>query len=97
MIYGIEIWSAKPAWLELSVEQRGAYMNNVGAAMEQMTKDGIKMLTWSYNDPATDERAKYDYFAIWTFPNQEIANGFFATVKGAGWYKYFDQINTMVE
>jgi len=95
MIYGIEIWNAKPAWLQLSVEERGDYMGKVGSAMEQMASNGIKALTWSFNDPATDEKADYDYFALWTFPSQELADGFFATVKGAGWYNYFDQVNLM--
>jgi hypothetical protein len=32
MIYGIEIWNVKLAWLQLSVEERGDYMGKVGAA-----------------------------------------------------------------
>jgi hypothetical protein len=45
MIYGIEIWNVKLAWLQLSVEERGDYMGKVGAAMEQMASNGIKALT----------------------------------------------------
>ncbi len=95
MIYGIEIWNAKQAWLDLSPNKRGEFMAQVGGAMEGMIADGIKILTWSFNDPATDEKAAYDYFALWSFPTQELADGFFSTVKGAGWYNYFEQVNLM--
>ena len=35
--------------------------------------------------------------AIWTFPNQEAADGFQQLVEGAGWYNYFEQVNIMGE
>ena len=95
MIYFIEAWNAKPAWLELSKEERGAYMNQVGAAIGGLLEAGVKVLTWSVNDPATTKRATFDYFAIWTFPNQESADEFQKLVEGAGWYEYFEQQNLM--
>ena len=95
MIYFIEIWNAKPAWKALSIEERGAYMNQVGGHIQGLLEKGVKVLTWSNNDSGTSHRADFDYFAIWTFPDQEKAHSFQALVEGAGWYNYFEQSNLM--
>ncbi len=97
MIYFIEIWNAKQAWLDLSMEERGNYMNQVGAHIQGLLDKGVKVLTWSNNKQETTHRANYDYFAIWTFPDQATADGFQALVEGAGWYNYFEQTNLMGE
>ena len=97
MIYFVEFWNTTDAWHALSTEERGAYMNQVASATQSLIEQGVEVLTWSKNDPATDQRAAYDYFAIWTFPNQEIADVFQQTVAQAGWYTYFEQVNTMGE
>jgi len=95
MIYFIEIWNAKPAWKALSAEERGNYMNQVGAHIQGLIEKGVKILTWSHNEGNTSERAPYDYFAIWSFPDPETADGFQQLVAGAGWYNYFEQVNLM--
>jgi len=95
MIYIIETWSVKPAWLALSTEERGNYMNQVGAAIQDLVAKGVKVLTWSNNDASTAKRSNNDYFAIWTFPDQATADGFLQVVEGAGWYNYFEQKNLM--
>ena len=93
MIYYIEIWNAKPSWKALPVEDRAAYMNQVGAHIQGLIQKGVKILTWSVNEASTSQRANYDYFAVWTFPDQESADEFQKLVEGAGWYNYFDQVN----
>lgn len=95
MIYFVELWNAKPEWLALSVEERGNYMAQIGPHIQDLLDKGTKVLTWSDNDESTDYRGNYDYFAIWSFPNQETANGFQELVAGAGWYNYFEQVNAM--
>jgi len=54
---------------------------------------GAEILTWSINDEDTSHRADCKYFAIWKFPNNEVASLFQNAVSDAGWYQYFDQIN----
>ena len=95
MIYFIEIWNAKPAWTALSAEERANYMGQIGPHIQGLMEKGVKILTWSNNDSATSQRANYDYFAIWSFPDQETANGFQELVEAAGWYNYFEQVNLM--
>ncbi|MEL6592227.1 MAG: DUF6616 family protein [Bacteroidota bacterium] len=95
MIYFIEIWNATPAWHALSTEERADYMGQVGSHIQNLLDQGVKVLTWSNNDSATSHKAAYDYFAIWSFPTQELADGFQQLVEGAGWYNYFEQVNLM--
>ncbi len=95
MIYFIELWNAKQAWLDLTPAERGEYMQQVGGHIQGLIEQGVKILTWSINDANTSHRANYDYFAVWTFPNQEMADSFQQLVEGAGWYNYFEQVNVM--
>lgn len=95
MIYFIEQWNAKPAWKALPTEKRAEYMTQVGAAIQGLMEKGVKILTWSANDNLTSHRAGYDYFAIWSCPDQAIADGFQQLVSDAGWYNYLEQTNLM--
>ncbi|MGZ3915017.1 MAG: DUF6616 family protein [Flavisolibacter sp.] len=95
MITYVELWKAKQAWLDLPKEERGTYMNALGPAIQQLMENGAQILSWGTNEAATFTRAEYDYFAVWTFPNREAAQGFEKMVEGAGWYNYFDQVNVM--
>lgn len=95
MIYFIELWNAKPEWIALTKEERATYMQNVGGAIQGLLEQGVKVLSWSKNDEATTKRTGYEYFAIWGFPSQEIAESFQQLVEGAGWYNYFEQVNAM--
>lgn len=93
MKYYIEAWSAKQAWLDLSVEERAAYMGQVGPAIQQFLDQGVEIITWSDNDGDTYERLEYDFFAVWKFPTDELAKSFEELVTAAGWYNYFGQVN----
>ena len=95
MIYFVEYWNVKPAWHALSTQARAEYMEQVGAAIQGLIEQGVQVLTWSKNDENTAQKANYDYFAIWGFPNQATADHFQALVEGAGWYNYFEQVNMM--
>ena len=93
MKFYVEVWSAKQAWLDLSIEDRGAYMAQVGPAIQQLLEQGVEIITWGENDTDTVERLGHDFFAVWKFPTDELAKSFEALVTGAGWYNYFDQLN----
>ena len=95
MITYIELWKAKQAWINLSKEERGAYMTALGPAIQQLTEAGVQIISWGVNDASTFSKAGYDYFAVWSFPTEEGAKGFEKIVEGAGWYNYFDQVNLM--
>ncbi|WP_147201514.1 DUF6616 family protein [Segetibacter aerophilus] len=89
----VELWKAKAAWNDLSKEERGNYMNALGPAIQQLLDNGVKIISWGVNDSSTYNRVDYDFFAVWTFPNDEATQSFEKMVEGAGWYNYFDQVN----
>lgn len=93
MIYFVEMWNARQEWLALSEEERANYMNQIGPHIQGLIEKGVKVLTWSDNAPNTSKRADFDYFAIWSFPDQATADEFQQLVENAGWYQYFDQVN----
>ena len=93
----IELWKAKEEWLKLSQEERGAYMTALGPAIQQLVESGVQIVSWGENDAATFNKIDYDFFAVWTFPDENSVQQFEQLVEGAGWYNYFEQVNAMGE
>ena len=91
----IELWKAKQAWTDLSQEERGNYMTQLGPAIQQLVESGVEIINWGAIDKTTYNKVDYDFFAVWKFPSQESAESFEKLVEGAGWYNYFDQVNAM--
>lgn len=91
----IELWKATQAWIDLSKDERGNYMNQLGPAIEQMVESGVEILNWGSIDQSTYKKVDYDFFAVWKFPSIESAESFEKLVEGAGWYNYFEQVNAM--
>jgi hypothetical protein len=89
----VELWNARPEWLALSDEERGNYMQQVGAGMGELAKAGIEVVTWAVNDPDTSHRCGYEYLAVWKMPDSKAVKLFEETVEQAGWYNYFEQVN----
>lgn len=95
MITYIELWKANQAWIDLSTDDRAAYMTALGPAIQNLLESGVQIVSWGSNENATFSKADYDYFAVWTFPDTAAAQGFEKMVEGAGWYNYFSQVNAM--
>lgn len=95
MITYIELWKSKQTWKDLSADEKGNYLAALGPAIQQLMEAGVQIVSWGKNEAGTFNRAAYDYFAVWTFPNAETATQFEQMVDGAGWYNYFDQVNAM--
>ncbi len=97
MIYFIELWNPTKKWLALSEEDRANYVQNVSKSIAALKEQGAEIITWSVNKKETSKRSPYDYFAIWKFPTQELADYFQQGIDNAGWYEYFDQVNIQGE
>lgn len=95
MITYIELWKAKQSWIDLSKEERANYMNGLGPAIQQLLDNGVQIISWGAADTSTVKRVDYDYFAVWTFPNEQSTKDFENLVESAGWHSYFDQVNAM--
>jgi hypothetical protein len=89
----VECWKARPEWLAQNKETRAAYMAQLGKGIDALIKAGAEIVSWSINDPGISNRAPFDYFAVWKFPDREVAKGFEEIIMQSGWYNYFDQVN----
>jgi hypothetical protein len=89
----IEQWKYKQTWLNLSLVDRQVFVSNIGAAVEELAKQGITTLGFGFNNAETDRRADFDFFAVWQCTTQQGANAFLAAVKGSGWYDFFEHQN----
>ncbi len=89
----IELWKEKESWRKLSQQERSNYVNQLGPHIQTLIAGGVEIVCWGANEKSTDQRADYDFFAVWKFPNQEMVNQFEKLVEGSGWYNYFVQVN----
>lgn len=93
----LELWRPKPAWLEMSEDERGAYIDSIGPSIEGLLQAGVELVGIGTVDPGTDQRADYDYWAVWRLPSEELVGRFEQAVRQDGFYDYFEQINARGE
>jgi len=93
MITYIELWKIKDTWKELSQLERQNYLQKMALTLPDMINQGVEILDWGSNDLDTNQRAGYDFFAIWRFPDKSRAVELEKLLHQAQWYHYFDQIN----
>ncbi len=90
----VEQWNVTQKWMELSKEDRRAYMNKVGEAINDLKKAGVENLGWAMNDEHTPYRSEYRYMAVWKLPTLEDVKRLEQSIEEAGWHKYFSQVNS---
>ncbi|OKS85729.1 DUF6616 family protein [Mucilaginibacter polytrichastri] len=93
MKYFIELFTPTQAWLDLSKQERAAYLNHVNDFSKGLMDQGVVIVSMSENDQDTLHRAEYDFFVIWTIPTDELANAVQELMAGSDWFTYFDQLN----
>ena len=89
-----EIWKAKPAWLELSPEERRRFFDEkVHPFLGKMLEAGAEFLGCAINDNTGTERIDYRYMAVWKLPDKAFSDNLEAGAKEMGFLDYFDQAN----
>lgn len=97
MITFIELWKANENWKQTSMTERSEYLSKMQPSIPAFLDKGATIIGWGQNDKAVDCKANYDYFAIWSFPDEDLALQFKTLLQDANWYHYFDQINVCGE
>lgn len=90
----VEQWNVTKEWMDLSKEDRRAYMNKVSDSITQMSRDGLENLGWAMNDEHTPYRSDYRYMAVWKLPDLDAVESLEKGIEEAGWHKYFSQVNS---
>lgn len=89
-----EIWKAKPAWYELSNEERAQFFTEkINPVLMNTMKNGAEILGTAVNNNSGEQRMDYQYMAVWKFPDKESSEHLEKVAKEAGFLKYFDQVN----
>jgi hypothetical protein len=88
-----EMWQAKQSWLDLPIEDRVDFMNNVGQSIGRLTELGVHNVGFAIIDPETPHGTGDRYTAVWTMPCKAVMAEFERTVEADGFYDYFEQIN----
>ena len=95
MITYIELWKAKPTWIDLPKEEKIKYTTSLGPFIQQLIDNNVQIVSWGFNEATAFNRIDYDYFAVWSFPDTVAALNFQQMVIDVGWYEYFDQVNVI--
>ncbi len=90
----LEEWNVTQKWMDLSKEDRRAYMDKVGEAINDLSKAGVENIGWAMNDEHTPYRSDYRYMAVWKIPTLEVVERFEKGIEEAKWHKYFSQVNS---
>ena|ERR1700704_4834724 len=94
----IELWRPRDSWVELSPEQRGEWMQNVGPSIQAMLGAGVAYLGGGRTEAGDKHRDDtHDFFAVWTMPDDEVRQAFEGAIERSGWYDYFEQLNVTGE
>lgn len=93
MKYFIELFTPKQAWLDLSKEERAAYLTHVNDSSKELMDQGVAIVSMNENDQDTIHRVDYNFFVIWTIPTDELADAVQKLMVSERWFNYFDQVN----
>ena len=89
-----EIWKAKPAWYELSSEERARFFNEkINPVLMETLQNGAEILGTAVNNNTGEQKMDYQFMAVWNFPNKQSSDDLEKVAKEAGFLKYFDQVN----
>lgn len=89
----VELWKARPAWLELTKEERKLWFETLLGLLQKQLESGVEPLGFAQNDDDTPLSADYDFVGAWKMPDKETAEKFEKFVEDAGWHNYFEQVN----
>jgi hypothetical protein len=92
----VEQWTPKQLFIEASAQERESLFGKVGAAMPQLEAAGVTCLGWGRAQAAPNS-TEHDWIAVWQMTSTAAVAEFFEAVAAAGWYDYFDQVNTLSE
>jgi hypothetical protein len=89
----VELWKIRPAWLELSKDERKSWFDKLLGSLQEQLQSGVEPLGLAQNDNDTPLSAGFDFVAAWKMPSKEIAQQFERFVEDAGWHNFFEQVN----
>lgn len=93
MHYLLELYSPKPAWLELDGAARQAYFAMVAGGMAALSGMGAEALAMGAIDGGKLHGAPQQFYAVWRFPDEAGLDALLAGIAATGWHAYFETLN----
>lgn len=91
--YLAELYTPKPAWLDLSDDQRQEFLAAIGSAMPALSTLGVEALALGRVDQTKLYSAPQTFFAVWRCPDAAALDAFVSGVAQSGWHDYFETVN----
>jgi hypothetical protein len=89
-----ELWRFRPAWLELSDEERKSWMDELLVGIANQLGSGVEVVGFVTNDEDTPHSSGFDFLAVWKMQDKETAQRFENFVEESGLHDYYEQVNT---
>jgi len=88
-----EHWSARPAWLTLSIDERIRFLDRLGPAMDRLLASGATLIGVVLRESRLLHRDDAQYLALWRMPEGASQIDMLeSALAAAGWYAYFDPV-----
>ncbi|MBN7761641.1 hypothetical protein JYP52_10870 [Nitratireductor aquibiodomus] len=91
--YLAELYTPKPAWLDLSESERQEFFTGIGSAVPALSALGVEALALGKVDQTKRHAAPQTFFAIWRCPDDAALDALISGIAQSGWHDYFDTIN----
>ena len=91
--YLIELYTPKPAWIELPAEQRERFLAGIDQGMRQLQGLGIEPLALGPVEAGIAHTSKHRFMGIWRCADTAARDALLAGIKASGWYGYFAHVN----
>ena len=88
-----EIWSKKPAWDGLNAADQQAYIDGILGKVGPLMEAGLKLVASGLIETQLPNSLPYQYYAFWESDEAALVSQFAETLRDAGWFTYFDQLN----
>ena len=89
----VEQWTPKQAWLDLSEEERRAFVDAIMPLIRKHEEMGIETLAMATIDSDTFAKSDHVFLSVLRMPDAATARTFEQDIAATDWYEYFEQTN----
>jgi Asp-tRNA(Asn)/Glu-tRNA(Gln) amidotransferase A subunit family amidase len=91
----VERWHARPAWLDLSISERVAYLDQMEEGIRALTEAGATVVGLVLKEVGLPDHRDCQYIAVWSMPDGPAnVRMLDAILEEAGWGRYFNPVET---
>jgi len=98
MYHYFEHWCARPGWLDLTIRERTAYLDQFASEMEGLANEGVVLLGIVLKETPFLHRVESQYRVLWAVPDgPPQVQALDAVRERHGWGLYFERRRARME